>query len=53
MAYIIAGSVLLASMLRCTFFFTPPRWGNRVWILSASITAAFLLGSYFLKQFGI
>jgi hypothetical protein len=53
MDYILAGSILVVTFLRCTYFFTPPSWGNRVWITSAAVTLLFLLGSAALKQFGI
>lgn len=38
----VAGVVLVMSLLRCTFTFTPPRLGNWTWIFSVVLTALFL-----------
>jgi hypothetical protein len=47
----IAGIILIITMLRCTFLFTPPRWGNRVWVYSIISTVTFLLLSALLSIF--
>lgn len=39
---VVAGVVLVLSLLRCTFIFTPPHLGNWTWIVSLFITATFL-----------
>lgn len=53
LAYLIAGIVVAATFLRCTYFFTPPAWRHKVWIASAIITALFLITSALLKRAGV
>jgi hypothetical protein len=47
-AFIIAGVALVPALLRCTFIFTPPKWGHWIWVVSATSTIAFLLLSHLL-----
>lgn len=39
---VVAGVILVLSLLRCTFIFTPPQFGNWTWIFSICITSLFL-----------
>ena len=43
---IAAAAFLVVTMLRCTYLFTPPRWGNSFWIYSIMTTIAFLVLSH-------
>ena len=47
-ALITAALGLVLTMLRCTYLFTPPRWGNRYWVYSLLSTLAFLVVSQLL-----
>jgi len=49
---IFASLGLVITMLRCTYLFTPPRWGNSYWVYSALSTIAFLLLSHFFPSIG-
>jgi hypothetical protein len=40
---ILCGIILVATMLRCIYLFTPTQWGNRPWIACAIFTFAFLI----------
>lgn len=44
---VVGGAGLAIMILRCTYLFTPPRWGNRFWLYSLATTLAFLLLSHF------
>lgn len=50
--FIFAAFALILVILRCTYLFSPPRWGNRYWVLSAIVTAWFLLISHFTPSLG-
>lgn len=39
---VVAGVILVLSLLRCTFIFTPPHLGNWTWIFSLLLTSTFL-----------
>jgi hypothetical protein len=45
---LIGGLVLVATLLRCTFLFTPPKWGHRIWIIASLTTIIFLTISHIL-----
>jgi hypothetical protein len=45
---LLGGLVLVITMLRCTYIFTPPRWGHRVWVAALLSTIVFLTISHFL-----
>ena len=47
-ALVIAALGLVITMLRCTYLFTPPKWGNRYWIYSLCSTLLFLFISHLL-----
>lgn len=49
-AFMVAAFSLIVTMLRCTYIFTPPIWGNRFWIYSAISTAIFLTISHLFPQ---
>jgi len=40
---VLASIVLLVALLRCTYLFSPPKWGHAFWIYSAVSTLLFLL----------
>jgi len=50
-ALIVAALGLAITMLRCTFLFTPPRWGNAYWIYSVVSTVLFLIVSHLFPTF--
>lgn len=39
---VVAGVILVLSLLRCTFIFTPPQLGNWSWIFSLFLASVFL-----------
>lgn len=45
-----AGLALVIMLLRCSYLFTPPKWGNKVWIASVSITTLFLILSHLIGE---
>jgi hypothetical protein len=47
-ALALAAFGLMLTILRCTYLFTPPRWGNRYWIYSLVSTLIFLMISHIL-----
>lgn len=47
-----SAAALIATILRCTFLFSPPSWGHRYWIASALTTLVFLLVSHFTPTLG-
>jgi hypothetical protein len=47
-ALLAAAFGLALTILRCTYLFTPPRWGNRYWIYSLLSTLGFLILSHLL-----
>lgn len=46
-AFIFSATAMVVTILRCTYLFSPPRWGHRYWVASAITTLAFLLLSHF------
>lgn len=46
-AFMFSAAALVVTILRCTYLFSPPRWGHRYWIASAATTLVFLLISHF------
>lgn len=53
MGFIFTALILIATMLRATYLFTPPRWGHAYWLLSVSVTLAFLLVSHNAPPFNL
>lgn len=47
--FLAAGVILISALLRCTYLFTPPRWGNKIWILSFFITVLIMSTSHFIR----
>lgn len=47
-AFMFSAAGLIVTILRCTFLFSPPRWGNRYWMISAGTTVVFLILSHLL-----
>lgn len=47
-AFMFSAGALVVTILRCTFLFSPPRWGHRYWLASAITTLCFLLLSHVL-----
>lgn len=45
-ALMFTAAAMVITILRCTFLFSPPRWGNRYWMVSAYTTLAFLILSH-------
>lgn len=50
--FIFAAFALVLTILRCTYLFSPPRWGHRYWIASAIATGVFLLASHITPGLG-
>ena len=46
-SFIIAATVLVATILRCTYLWSPPRWQGFFWQYSAASTLLFLFISYY------
>lgn len=46
-AFTFSAAALIVTILRCTYLFSPPRWGHRYWVASAITTLLFLLISHF------
>lgn len=45
-AFMFSAAALVITILRCTFLFSPPRWGHRYWVASAITTLLFLIASH-------
>jgi hypothetical protein len=51
-SFIIAGAVLVAAFLRCTYLWSPPQWRHFFWIYSAISTVLFLAFSHYYPVIG-
>jgi len=51
-SFVAAATVLAATILRCTYLWSPPKWQRGFWIYSAASTIIFLFISHYSPQTG-